>query len=120
MAHKEIPPRYTFPWFLEMCYLCTVFGVTGSSTMLIVRPAVSNILQLEGSMKEGPWAYRVGTIVIMFPIYPLLLLTFGTIAGRHVYFRHFAVKMLSRFGIDKAALDPMYRGGAHVKEFRKW
>ena len=51
---------------------------------------------------------------------PLLLLTFGTIAGRHVYFRHFAVKMLSRFGIDKAALDPMYRGGAHVMEFRKW
>ena len=88
--------------------------------MLLVRPAVAQIINVEGSMKDGPWAYRIATVVIMFPIYPLLLLSFGTLAGRHVYFRHFAVKMLSRFGIDKAALDPAYRGGKVVKDFRKW
>ncbi|GMH70594.1 hypothetical protein TL16_g05449 [Triparma laevis f. inornata] len=109
-----------------MIWLCTIFGCTGSSTMLIVRPAVSNMLQLEGTMKDGPWAYRIGTLLIMFPIYPILLLTFGTLGRRHVYFRHFAVKMLSRFGIPKGKLDPWYRGKSveQIKKmeesFRKW
>jgi len=125
-SHYEIPPRWTFKWYFEMLYLCFVFGCTGSSTMILVRPAVANILQLEGNMKEGPWAYRIGTIVVMFPVYPILLLTFGTVAGRHAYFRHFAVKMLSRFGIPKGRLDPKYRGvsAKRMKEidksFRKW
>ena len=123
---KPIPERYTLPWVFEMFYICVVFGCTGSSTMLLVRPSVSNFLHLEGSMKEGPWAYRIASIVVMFPIYPILLLTFGTVAGRHVYFRHFAVKMLSRFGIPKGRLDPAYRGVTAKrakeldKEFRKW
>ena len=103
-----------------MFYICCIFGCTGSSTMLLVRPAVSNMLQLEGTMKEGPWANSIGTVLVKFPVYPILLVTFGTLAGRHTYFRHFAVKMMSRFGIDKAALDPAYRGGKTVKEFRKW
>jgi hypothetical protein len=30
------------------------------------------------------------------------------------------VKMLSRFGIPKGALDPAYRGGKQPPEFRKW
>ena len=75
---------------------------------------------------QGPWAYRIGTLLIMFPIYPILLLTFGTLGRRHVYFRHFAVKMLSRFGIPKGKLDPWYRGKSveQIKKmeesFRKW
>ena len=79
-----------------MSYVCMIFGFTGSTTMFLVRPAVSKGLKLEGSMKDGPWSYRVATFVVMFPVYPLLLLGFGTVFNRHVYFRSFAVKMLSR------------------------
>jgi len=53
----------------------------------------------------------------MFPFYPLLLVTVGTAAGRHVYFKHFAVKMLSRFGIPPRQLDSHYDP---TKVFRKW
>ena len=125
-APKPLPERWTPAWYLEMAYVSLIFGCTGTSTMYLVRPAVASILQLKGTMRDGPWAYRIGTVVVMFPVYPLVLLTFGTIGGRHVYFRQFAIKMLARFGIPKAAVDPFYRGKTpqQIKEYeksiRKW
>ena len=117
LSHKEIPPRWTLAWGAEMVYICTVFAATGTSTMMIVRPYVGEVLQLKGSMKDGPWTYRFASIFIMFPVYPALLLTFGTIAGRHVYFRHFAGKMLKRF---VGEVDPKFARLYRGKEFRKW
>lgn len=101
MAHKEIPPRGTLKWYGEMVLLCTVFAITGTSTMVLVRPAVSDVLGLQGSLKDGPWSYRICSIVIMTPLYSAMLVFVGTVFGRHHYFRHFAVKMFSRFGIRK-------------------
>ena len=34
---KEMPERYTMPWYREMVLICTVFAITGSSTMIVVR-----------------------------------------------------------------------------------
>jgi hypothetical protein len=36
MGPKEMPPRWTFTWYREMALVCTVFGITGSSTMVVV------------------------------------------------------------------------------------
>ena len=47
LAEKQIPERWTFPWAAEMGLICGVFAVTGTSTMMIVRPAVTNMLQLK-------------------------------------------------------------------------
>jgi hypothetical protein len=80
-------------WYGEMTLICTVFAITGTSTMFLVRPAMSEVLGLKGSLKEGPWSYRICSIVIMTPLYSTLLVIVGTIFGRHAYFRHFAVKV---------------------------
>lgn len=80
MAHKEIPIRGTFKWYGEMVLLCTVFAITGTSTMVLVRPAVSEVLGLKGSLKEGPWSYRVCSIVIMTPVYSAMLVLVGVSA----------------------------------------
>lgn len=93
MAPKEIPPRGTMKWYREMTLICTVFAITGTSTMVLVRPAMSEVLGLQGSLKDGPWSYRICSIVIMTPLYSTLLVCVGTIFGRHFYFRHFAVKV---------------------------
>jgi len=77
MGHKEIPPRGTLKWYGEMVLLCTVFAITGTSTMVLVRPAVSEVLGLKGSMKDGPWSYRVCSIVIMTPVYSAMLVLVG-------------------------------------------
>ncbi|KAG7364515.1 hypothetical protein IV203_037788 [Nitzschia inconspicua] len=118
LGPREMPPRWTLPWYREIVLICTVFAITGSSTMVLVRPAVSKGLGLKGSLKDGPWSYRICSIVVMTPIYATLLVVVGTIFGRHHYFRHFSVKMWSRFGIPPEMLDETY----HItkKNFRKW
>jgi hypothetical protein len=118
MAPKEMPPRNTAKWYFEMVLLCTVFAITGTSTMVLVRPAVSEILGLKGSLKDGPWSYRLCSLIIMTPLYAINLVFVGTIFGRHFYFRHFAVKMFSRFGIPPELMDKNFHQTA--KNFRKW
>lgn len=82
MGHKEIPPRGTLKWYGEMVLLCTVFAITGSSTMVLVRPAVSEVLGLKGSFKDGPWSYRICSIVIMTPVYSAMLVLVGVSANK--------------------------------------
>ncbi|KAL7530025.1 hypothetical protein ACHAWF_003214 [Thalassiosira exigua] len=118
LGPKPMPPRNTPRWYGEMALICTVFGITGTSTMFLVRPAVSDVLGLEGSFKDGPWSYRLCSLVIMTPTYAALLVIVGTAFGRHAYFRHFGVKMFSRFGVPPELLDPNFRRNA--KNFRKW
>jgi len=118
IAPREMPPRQTLRWYGEMVLLCTVFAITGSSSLVLVRPAVSKGLGLQGSMKDGPWSYRICSLVIMTPIYTVLLVAVGTVFGRHAYFRHFAVKMISRFGIPPEMLDQGFHRTS--KTFRKW
>ena len=36
IAPREMPPRGTLTWYGEMCLICTVFAVTGTSTMVMV------------------------------------------------------------------------------------
>jgi hypothetical protein len=44
-----------------------VFAVTGSSTAYLVRPLVSQHLGLNGSFKDGPWSYRIVSLIVMMP-----------------------------------------------------
>ena len=118
LAPKVMPERNTPRWYLEMTLICTVFAITGSSTMVLVRPAVSDVLGLRGTMKDGPWSYRIASLVIMTPLYAAMLVCVGTVFGRHAYFRHFSVKMFSRFGIPPELLDKNWK--VHAKNFRKW
>lgn len=79
---------------------------------------MTDILGLKGSLKDGPWSYRICSIVIMTPLYATLLVVVGTIFGRHFYFRHFAVKMFSRFGIPPELMDKNFHKTS--KAFRKY
>jgi len=54
----------------------------------------------------------------MTPVYATLLIAVGTVFGRHAYFRHFSVKIFSRFGIPPEAIDANYH--QTKKTFRKW
>ena len=82
---------------LEAAVAFTVFGVTGSTSVAVVRPALKHVTGIEGSMREGPNSYRVTSILAVSPIYATLLVTFGTIAGRHRFFANMAQKIFGRF-----------------------
>jgi hypothetical protein len=36
LGPKPMPTRYTFQWYREVFLICTVFAITGTSTMLLV------------------------------------------------------------------------------------
>ena len=82
---------------LEAAVAFTVFGVTGSTSVAVVRPALKHVTGIEGSMREGPNSYRVTSILAVSPIYATLLVTFGTVAGRHRFFANMAQKIFGRF-----------------------
>ena len=65
----------------EAAVIFVVFGITGSTSVGVVRPALKNTIGLEGSMREGPWSYRITSLLAVSPIYATFLVTFGTIAG---------------------------------------
>jgi len=82
---------------VEAAVLFCVFGITGSSSVALVRPFLKNTIGLEGTMREGPWSYRIGSLVLVSPIYATVLIFTGTVAGRHMYFAMMGRKILGRF-----------------------
>jgi hypothetical protein len=81
----------------ELAMAIAVFGVTGSTSVALIRPTIKRISGLEGTMKDGPWSYRIGSILLVSPVYACVLLGIGTLAGRHRYFANQARKILIRF-----------------------
>ena len=81
----------------EAAVIFVVFGITGSTSVGVVRPALKNTIGLEGSMREGPWSYRIISLLAVSPIYASFLVSFGTIAGRHIFFANMARKIFGRF-----------------------
>ena len=65
-----------------------------------------HVAPITGSMRDGPWSYRVLSVVLVSPIYATFLVTFGTLAGRHIFFASMARKIFGRF------LPSQYRGYA--------
>ena len=82
---------------LEAAVLFAVFGLTGSTSVAVVRPILRSTIGLEGSFKDGPWSYRIGSLVLISPAYACILLAVGTAAGRHTYFAGMSRKILGRF-----------------------
>lgn len=72
-----------------------VFGVTGSSSVAVIRPMFAS-MGFEGSMWEGPWSYRIGSVLAVSPVYACMLYTFGTLAGRHRFFGSMSNKIIGR------------------------
>ena len=62
---------------LEAAVIFCVFGVTGSTNVAVVRPCLKNTVGLEGNMVDGPWSYRILSLLAVSPIYACFLLGFG-------------------------------------------
>jgi hypothetical protein len=82
---------------VEAAVVFCVFGVTGSTSVALTRPALKSTFGLEGSMADGPWSYRIISVLAVSPIYACCLLAFGTAAGRHTFFAAMATKIFGRF-----------------------
>lgn len=83
----------------ELIRIFIVFGITGSSSVLIGRP----IMELMGITKENLniIVYWVLFIIIGLVFYQLLLVFFGWAFGQFKFFWNFEKKMLKHFGLKR-------------------
>lgn len=89
----------------EFAIAFVVFGVTGSTSVAVIRPAIENGLGIKGSLMEGPNTYRISCILIFSPMYAITLGILGTLAGRHLFFAKMGKKILCRFIPFQAVRD---------------
>ena len=95
---SEPPPhrRYSALWWRDAVLVLVVFSVTGSLSLLVVKPLLSSVLGVSGSLRDGPNSYRLLSVLLVPPAYSVMLLTIGTLVGQHHYFRKVAMRMWGR------------------------
>ena len=81
----------------QMIIILIVFAITGSSSALLSKP----ILEFIGIHKDSisAWFYYPLYILLLFPVYQVLLLSFGFLSGQFTFFWAFEKKMLRSVGL---------------------
>lgn len=76
----------------QVFVILVVFAVTGSTSALLSKP----ILEFIGITKDtvSGWLYYPLYIILIFPVYQVLLVSFGFIFGQFKFFWSFEKKML--------------------------
>lgn len=76
----------------QVFVILVVFAITGSTSALLSKP----ILEFIGITKHtvSGWIYYPLYIILIFPVYQVLLVSFGFIFGQFKFFWAFEKKML--------------------------
>ena len=83
----------------QILVILIVFAITGSSSAKLAGPLVEFFgLHQENSHWFVYWSLR---LLLIFPIYQVLLVSFGWLFGQFQFFWAFEKKMLSRLGMAK-------------------
>jgi len=94
---KKFKERWGIKHNYQLVVIFIVFAVTGSTSAYLSKP----VLEWMGLSKENIslWLYYPLYIILIFPIYQVLLLTFGFISGEIKFFWAFEKKMLRSLGL---------------------
>lgn len=89
---KNFKKRWNITSNWQVFIILVVFAITGSSAAILSKP----ILEFLGISKTSVSfvGYYLCYIVIIFPIYQILLVSFGFIFGQFTFFWKFEKKML--------------------------
>jgi len=81
----------------QLIVIIVVFAITGSSAAYLSKP----ILSFLGITKENisGWLYYPLYILLIFPIYQVLLVSFGFLFGQFTFFWAFEKKLLKSCGL---------------------
>ena len=93
---ENLKKRWGITSNFQLVIIFVVFAITGSASAWLSKP-VCNLL---GITKEdlGLWFTPVRLIVI-FPLYPFVLMFFGYLFGQSKFFFPFSKKMLRSMGL---------------------
>jgi hypothetical protein len=81
----------------QLVVIFIVFAITGSTSAYLSKP----VLAWMGITRDtfSPWLYWPLYVVLIFPIYQVLLLSYGFIFGQIKFFWWFEKKMLKSLGL---------------------
>lgn len=94
---NKLKQRWNISSNFQLFIILLVFAITGSTSALIAKPILAFLGITKGSV--GVWLYYPLYIIIILPIYKVLLLLIGTLAGQRTFFWNFLKKMLDRMGL---------------------
>lgn len=83
--------------------IIVVFAITGSSAAYLSKPILSLFGIVKGSVSN--WLYYPLYILLIFPVYQVLLISFGFIFGQFTFFWAFEKKMLKSMGLGFLVKD---------------
>lgn len=96
---KKLKERWGIEHDWEIVVIIIVFAITGSTATKIAGP-ITEFIGLEKASTPGYifWPIR---ILIIFPIYQVLLVSFGWLFGQFNFFWKMEKKMLRRLGFKR-------------------
>jgi len=80
----------------QMVVILVVFAITGSSSALLSKPILAVFGIIKGDVSN--WIYYPLYILLIFPVYQVLLISFGFLFGQFKFFWAFEKKMLKSLG----------------------
>jgi hypothetical protein len=81
----------------QVFVILVVFAITGSSAAYLSKPILSLFGIIKGSVSN--WLYYPLYILLIFPVYQILLVSFGFLFGQFTFFWAFEKKMLKSMGL---------------------
>ncbi len=94
---KKLKERWGITSGFQLVIIFVVFALTGSSAAYLSKPILAWLGIVKGEVSH--WVYYPLYIILIFPVYQILLIAFGTIFGQFRFFWAFEKKMLKGLGL---------------------
>lgn len=108
MYYHRLKLKWGIKSNLQLFIVFIVFGLTGSLSMRLAKPALDFLnINTENfqTIFWGDFWYWSLRVLVIFPIYQLLLILIGTIFFQFKFFWNFEKKILSRIGFKRLFKD---------------
>ncbi|RZJ72299.1 DUF6787 family protein [Flavobacterium sp.] len=94
---KKLKERWGITSGFQLVLIFVVFAITGSSAAYLSKPILAWFGIVKG--ETSGWIYYPLYIVLIFPVYQVLLIAFGTLFGQFRFFWAFEKRMLKSLGL---------------------
>jgi len=105
---KKLKEKWDVKSNFQFLIIFIVFGITGSSSVFVAKPIMELLGILPVYFEDiflGNVVYGILRILVIFPVYQILLLLFGSLLFQFKFFWNFEKKILSRMGFKRFFTD---------------
>ena len=94
---RRLKTRWGITSNFQLTVIFVVFAITGSTSAYLSKPILNWLGIVKGDVSN--WIYYPLYIILIFPVYQVLLVSFGFLFGQFAFFWKFEKKMLRAMGL---------------------